>query len=305
MLPFFPQFKKIELSDRQEIESYTKKFLPYSDFNFTNLWSWNPIESAGRMVSKHNDNLVVYFTDYRTNDPLYSFMGINKPNETAYELLVNAKLNDIKPALNFITEQTALLLDSPLLKVEEDSANFDYVFSVEQLAKSTGVKFKSKRHLANRFKRDYPATFNLMDFCKPESKEKLISVFKRWESKKINDHKSYEIAHEETALKRLLETATDHKLILSGILLHGEMLGFSLDEILPDGYAISHFLKADSSYKGIYEYLNECVAKYLLTREVNLWNWEQDLNLEGLKKLKTSYRPIKFLKKYQVSLYSD
>lgn len=41
MLPEFPQFKNLELSDEEEIERHTHKFLPYSDFNFVSMWSWD------------------------------------------------------------------------------------------------------------------------------------------------------------------------------------------------------------------------------------------------------------------------
>ena len=41
MLPEFPQFKKLELSDKEEVEKFTSKFPPYSDFNFVSMWSWD------------------------------------------------------------------------------------------------------------------------------------------------------------------------------------------------------------------------------------------------------------------------
>lgn len=34
MLPEFPKMKSIELSDREDVEKITKKYPPYSDFNF-------------------------------------------------------------------------------------------------------------------------------------------------------------------------------------------------------------------------------------------------------------------------------
>ncbi len=41
MLPKFPNFKKIELSDRKDVENITSRFPPYSDFNFSSLWAWD------------------------------------------------------------------------------------------------------------------------------------------------------------------------------------------------------------------------------------------------------------------------
>ncbi len=39
MLPQFPQFKPLELTDKSDIEAITKQHLPYSDFNFVSLWN--------------------------------------------------------------------------------------------------------------------------------------------------------------------------------------------------------------------------------------------------------------------------
>ena len=81
MIPEFPEFKKLELSDKEDVEAFTKKFPPYSDFNFVSMWSW---DIKGEMrLSILNGNLVVRFTDYITGDPFYSFLGNNKTNETA------------------------------------------------------------------------------------------------------------------------------------------------------------------------------------------------------------------------------
>ncbi len=54
MIPEFPNFKKLELSDREEVESVTNKFPPYSDFNFTSMWCWDINEDM--RLSKLNGN---------------------------------------------------------------------------------------------------------------------------------------------------------------------------------------------------------------------------------------------------------
>jgi len=37
-LPLFPEFKKLELSDKEAVEKITHKFPSYSDFNFTKIF---------------------------------------------------------------------------------------------------------------------------------------------------------------------------------------------------------------------------------------------------------------------------
>lgn len=74
MIPEFPQFKLIELSDKGSVEKVTQKYLPYSDFDFISMWCWN---IKGKIkISKLNNNLVVRFTDYLSGNPFFSFLGI-------------------------------------------------------------------------------------------------------------------------------------------------------------------------------------------------------------------------------------
>ena len=78
-------------------------------------------------------------------------------------------------------------------------------------------------------------------------------------------------------------------------------MAFTIDELLDDEYAIRHFMKADTSYKGIYSYIVSESAKILLESGKKYLNIEQDLGLANLRQAKKSYRPVQFLKKYTVS----
>ena len=79
------------------------------------------------------------------------------------------------------------------------------------------------------------------------------------------------------------------------------MIGFSIDELLPNKFVMGHFIKADVRYKGIYEFLNEKTAGYLYINNYLDWNWQQDLGITGLRKLKKSYQPLKMFKKFKVT----
>jgi hypothetical protein len=255
------------------------------------------------MISKLNDNLIVRLTDYETNEPSFSFLGTNEPERTARELINFAEKFGISPILRFIPEESVAGLKNSNLLVEEDKDNFDYIFSVPKLAELQGIKFKEKRNSVNKFLREHPnATFELKELSSLAVREQILSVLRRWKNKKSLDNKPFDFKNEELAIDRLLHTAKDHKLITSCVFLGDTMIGFSIDEILPFQYATSHFFKADNSFNGVYDFLNNKVAQYLATQNVTLWNWEQDLGLENLRKSKMSYNPVNFLLKYKVSL---
>jgi len=300
-LPTFPTFKKLELSDKRIIDSFTNLYKPYSDFNFTNLWAWDTTSS--REISLLNKNLVVRFTDYRETNPFLSFIGTNQVNNTVKQLLSYiSESTDLPPVLKFVSEEAVMGLDKKQFLVEEDPENFDYIFSVRDIASSAHPYLRAKNRLSKNFSRDYPkAILEIRDFSDTSLHQSMIEIMHCWEINKKLANKIHDLRPEECAIKRLFNSANKHQLILTCLYNENVMIGFSVDEILPNSYAISHFIKADIQYRGVYEYLNKKVAQDLDKKDINLWNWEQDLNLEGLRQLKMSYRPISFLKKYRVS----
>ena len=303
MIPTFPKFKKISKRDQKSVELYTCKYRPYSTFNFTNFWSWDT--RGERKISKLNGNLVLFFTDYDTSKPFLSFLGSRKPVNTAVELLSYANSLGSKPSLRFVTKEAAdQLHKSPKLNVKEDRGNFDYLYSTLLLTRRDGPKLKARRRRARQFRRLYPdAIFETYNFSDSRTLEHVKPVIRRWEENKKKQNKVYDLVHEEVALNRLLEYSHDKKLFLSCIYIDKKLIGFSIDEIIPKKKtALGHFVKADNSYRGVYEYFNEEVAHCLRKKGIDTWNWQQDLDIKGLRDVKMSYKPTGFLKKYCVSL---
>lgn len=299
MLPQFPNFKNVDVSDRELVEEHTKKLPPYSDFNFTSLWLWD-VDNK-RMISELNGNLVVKFTDYQTGEPTLSLLGTNLIDESIKKIQEYAKANDINTTLNYVSEETAEQVTSTELYVHEDTDNFDYVFSTHKIADSLGSELKSKRRLSKRFKEENPnARFEINSLEDPAVQEKVKNLFNNWLSKKILKSVDYESSQEPEVVERLLKHPENSNFVFSFLYIDKELIGFAADEILPNAYAISHVAKANTNYRGVYEYLNERTARALLTRGVLYWNWEQDLGVNSLHATKSSYRPVSTLKKYKI-----
>lgn len=299
MIPVFPKFKKISRNDREEILAHTKSFSPYSDYNFNSLWSW---DTTGSMkFSDLNGNLVVMMPDYLTSKNILSYIGIKQPKETVETLLDYSTKKHVATGLTLVPEVAINRLKSNGITIVADRNNFDYLFSTKKLADLNGREFKVKRHLANRFKKQHPeAFFKTEALSEPESYKQVLEVLREWESDK-KDKSETRLEHK--AIRRILKLAKIDKneLILSGVYLNDELLAFSIDEMLSNGYGISHFYKIKSRYKGVSEFLNQETAQYLYDNGVELWNWEQDLGIAGLRKSKMSYRPVQFLKKYKIT----
>ena len=299
-IPTFPKFRKLSIDDAPHIRRFSNRFQPYSLFNFSCLWEWNTEQKC--KISKLNGNLVIFYTDFITSKPFVTFLGTNKASETATEIFKFLEKKKMPQSLLFVTEETKNCLPHPDFHIEEDRDNFDYIFSTSKLALSLGVDFKQKRQLVHKFTREYPdARFVQENIDNLTVRKNLTAVIRRWEKNKIDNSKKYSLEHEKKAINRLLKDDKNRKLILSCVYVGKTMIGFSIDEILSSGFAMAHFIKADYSFKGIGEFINEKVAQHLLEKGVELWNWQQDLNYDGLRRLKMSYHPVHFLKTYTIS----
>ena len=85
--------------------------------------------------------------------------------------------------------------------------------------------------------------------------------------------------------------------LIGGALYAGEeMAAFAVGEPLDDQTIVVHFEKGRPEYRGVYQAINFCFAKYAAKNFVFI-NREQDADEEGLRQAKESYMPSGYLKK--------
>lgn len=298
MIPQFPNFKKLELTDKEDVESFTKDYLPYSDFNFTSLWSWDTKEE--KKISLLDENLVIKFTDYISSQPFYTFIGSNNVSQTAETLIKFSEQESLPSELHLIPEVVANKINRDIFIVEENEDHFDYVYEMEKLQNYEGNRLRSKRNLHNRFKRKYNAEIKIIDCFEVDVQKAILDLFDIWVKNKgyINNEFQNELA----AFKRLF-MIENINLVCVGIYIDNQLKGFIVNEIMPKQYTILHFEKADDCYDGIYSYLMAENARILNQIHKRTYlNYEQDLGIPGLRLGKRSYRPCHFLKKYSIRL---
>ena len=76
-------------------------------------------------ISQLNGNYVIRFINYLTGEPFYTFLGENKVDETAKELLELSKKEGLKVELRLIPEDSMVGLDKNVFTIEEDPDNND------------------------------------------------------------------------------------------------------------------------------------------------------------------------------------
>lgn len=301
MIPEFPEFKKLELSDRKDIKKFTSKFPPYSDFNFVSMWSWN-IKGEMRL-SILNDNLVVYFTDYITGEPFYSFLGNNRVDQTIEALLDLSKKEGLKPILKLVPEDSIKNINKNKFTVKEDMDNFDYIYDIPTLAEFRGSVYETHRNLMHQFLKKYKNwEIKNIDLSEVYNKNSILSLFTQWIKNKGDSMLLEEYKNEFLSLNNLLSISNFPKLNLTCFALYidNTLIGFIINESVGE-YNIIHFEKANTSFKGCYPFLMNQNSKNLNNLRVKYLNFEQDLGIDSLRFTKTKLCPTLFLKKYLIT----
>ena len=181
--------------------------------------------------------------------------------------------------------------------VEANEKDFDYVFLKEKLAEMSGRKLSKKRNLISQFNKTCQ-DISIKPFS-DQSQKDAIEILDTWTKVSAENDKT------NTDYPACLLGINNFKTLnLTGIIVYsaGNPIAFALGELIRKDY-ILHFAKADIFCKGVYQYLFQETAKYLTDA---IWiNFEQDLGVLPLQKMKSSYYPDKLIKKYTISLASN
>ncbi len=293
MISIFPEFINLSIDIKEEIEKVIDQFPPYSDFNFVSLWCWNL--SNKTELSLLNDNLVIRMEDYTTSEIFYMFIGNSKVAETVSTLFEYLKSIKAIEEIYLIPEEMVQKNNAALKKIcsiEEDRDNFDYLIDVDKLSKMEGRNLHQKRKLLNHFLEKNKPKVVTLRLNEDGVIKQVLDFFDVWKKAKGE----YDSKNEEIAINNLFDLKDFTNLYVLFAFIDKKMIGFSVFEILL-GYGIGDFQKGDINYKGIYEFLNFSIAKFLKEKQCKYYNIEQDLGIEGLRRAKLDYDPT-FLKKY-------
>lgn len=306
MLPEFPWFKSIDLSDRPAVESMIAGYPPFADFNFLELWCWNRGRDGG--IAALDGNLVVRWQDVVTGELFLSFLGTNRVERTASKLIAYAKERGIEPRLQAVPD---VVVDSGTdfggaLIVEEDVQNSDYLLSVDEWADMAGGRFKNKRNAIHRLERNHQPRIVKLDLRDEATRRQIIELCHTWAEQR--NRRPEETGPEFTAIANLLDLAREidlPHLVVPGVYVSDLLVGFSVNEILPDGYALGHFAKADYRFEGVYPFMLRDVARDLRQAGVKYLNIEADLGDGGLAVSKRLCNPAGRLRKYVITESTD
>lgn len=292
------EFKQLTLEDKCLFDKYLK---PYSfltcEYSFTNLFIWR--KGLDIQYAIYNDVLIIKKMDF---DGRYHFMqpiGYKSENlnniismlkEYKEEFQMDCLFKDIEEP--FKNELQTLYGDT--IEIEEDRDNFDYIYESEKLKTLSGKKLHGKKNHYNYFLKHYsytiaPITTEIIDDC--------IKAAREWCCK--NDCKGY-LLHELRAIQELLKNNDKLDFIGMVVYVDNKLSAFTIGEKVNENMAIVHIEKADAEIGGLYAFINKSFVENYLS-DIPFINREQDLGIEGLRKAKLAYYPIKLEPKYTVN----
>lgn len=267
-----------------------------SDMIFSNLWAWN---------DKYNFEWA--FADelcwirYKQGETYVYAPPIGNWHRCNWQEIFSKNL---PPCFEMKRVPESLAMDLQFacpreMSMEEDRNNWEYIYSVSELASLNTYHLRNKRNQSNKFKQYYNYTYKKLA---TEHIKDVIKFQQLWlQQSEIKEYPLSEIMAENKAILKVLnnwDKLSNH--MFGGVLwVDNKIVAYTIGEIVDDKNLIIHFEKALFSYKGAYAAINRICLENM--GNYKFVNREQDLGYPGLRKVKLEYHPLRFVKKYNLS----
>ena len=295
-------FKKLCIDDKNIIDKYIcpYKFLS-CEYSFTSLYIWK--DACDIQYAIYKQTLILKKRDFEGNYHFMQPLGYSKEDlgEIIEKLKEYREENSMKYLFkdleeNFIEEFNVLLNEKNDFYIEEDRDNFDYLYEAKKLMTLSGKKLHSKKNHYNAFTKSY--NYEVVEINAEKVINDVIGAAQKWYEE--TDEKDIKLYYELLAIKDIINNMDLLNLKGVAVYVDGKVAAFSIGESLNGKLAVIHIEKGDKNINGIYSF----IAKTLIDKCFNnaeIINREQDMGIDGLRKSKMSYYPLKLEKKFILS----
>ena len=271
------------------------------EYNFTNLFAWK--DAYHHKVARLDDFLVVHLCGGLGCSFLYP-AGSGDRRAVIEALRADAEEHGQPLRLVCLTrEQTQELeeLFPGRFRFESDRDGWDYLYEIDRLADLGGKKLHGKRNHINRFVENNPTW--VYEPITPDSLNECLEMDKEWYRRSMIREGAVEerdLGDEGRALRLAIEHYHDLGLEGGLIRVYGEVVAFTMGDMLSSDTYDVHFEKAYGELQGAYAMINREFARWVREHHPNVryLNREDDMGVEGLRKAKESYYPDLMVEKY-------
>jgi hypothetical protein len=277
-----PDLKEITIEDKKTFDEYLNRYpQEISEMTFTNFFVW-------RKSKEHK------FTIFEGHLLVSGKNFFYQPVGPGPEKIIEKILNEF-PNASFERVEKKIadkLVDKFKVTAQEDM--YDYVYNTQELVELKGNKFEPKRNLAKQCEKMEPEVCGLDD----DTVHHFFELQDKWFNLKTCEI-DHPLTHENEAIVEALKYHNELNLSGACVHKHDMIVGFAIGEKLNDNTFVEHFEKADTNFKGIYQFVLREFCKSI-PNEFTFLNREQDLGIVGLKKAKMSYNPVRMVEKFRI-----
>jgi len=293
-------FQDLSISDSEKIKPFVNQYSPkwLGGYTLANLLAWNDTLQY-RYAIIHNKCLLISTRIEDGNCYLLQPLGIiDQEVQTSILSWIKSRDYNVKilaSSKDFIDKESNFCSQ---FSICENPSLSNYIYLASDLAALPGRKYQKKRNLIHQFQNSH--TFK----SEAVSIKNLNTIKQLYDLIVENEHKSTMLHSESLALAYLLTHFSDLK--HEGIILYidEQAVAFGLYERQDSETAVIHFEKALKDYKGLYQVINQELAKKIESQGYTYINREEDLGIEGLRQAKQSYFPIQLQAAYTLVYHS-
>lgn len=296
-------FNDINIESKQILDKYFD-MVDYEacEYCFTTLYMWQNVYNTKYYIE---EDFAIVVGEYEGD--AFSVMPLSKKENLPKAMnfiMEYFKDENKKVYLRAITKEVVDYIKETYgdeFEYKEERDFFDYVYDGESLRTLAGRKNQKKRNHLNAFLKEYEGRYDyrLLD---ENDFDSCIKLLKKWEEdKEESDSKEDGVDDELVAIMKIFDNYNmlKDRVKIFGVFIDNRLEAFSIGEYLNDNMAVIHIEKANSEIRGLYQFINQ---QFLVNEfeAAELVNREEDLGIEGLRKAKLSYHPVKFVEKYTI-----
>ena len=295
-------FKALTKEDKPVFDVFFQsRYYENSHFNFTNLYMWR---KPYQIMWAVEDG--VLYTKAEWDGKVFAMQPygpVEKMNEAVARLLAYFEEIGRPFFMSGLEKSMADVLqgyEGAEFEVSANRDDADYVYASEDLIRLAGRKYHSKKNHLNSFHKNYaeaeyrPITPEIVTQCKLN-----INGWYKQRAQDLPDDPF--IALEREAIIEVLNNFEDFGLKGGAIFVGGRVVAFTFGEQLNTDTAVIHVEKADPDVRGAYPAINQAFVEHEWS-EMTYINREEDMGIEGLRKAKESYKPVKMIEKFTAKI---
>ena len=293
-------FRPITLEDKQTIQTYIPSDgMQMCEYCFTDLMIWK--DHYDTEICFQDGFLFIRMKTFPEKIPMYLMpVGSGDLEQACRTVMADAEENGVECTFCSIPEEkipemSRILGDDYTIKLFDGS--WDYLYETKKIQTFSGKKLQSKRNYINRFCKQWEGHWTYEDIDE-SNRDDAYQIHLKWCSEDESSCRQGMMYSGETCAVKIALDNLKALGLRGGILrLDGKPIAFTLGSAINSDTFVIQIEKADANIPGAYPMIAQQFAKRNCEGYAYI-NREEDLGMEGLRKSKKSYRPVKLLGKY-------